>query len=150
MPSKHSHSPQAPSLSAAMRTAYEAVPAKPRQKLLALRRLIFALAAQTQTGPLTETLKWGAPAYLTQQSKSGTTIRLGWDEAQPQTCQIYLNCKTDLIDRYRSLYPDEFTYHGNRCLCLPLDYPMPSPELESCLRMALTYHWDKKNKRKAS
>lgn len=43
-----------------------------------MRRLIVATAAETSgVGPLTEMLKWGEPAYLTEATVSGSTIRLG-------------------------------------------------------------------------
>jgi len=54
------------------------LPAPVKARLLAIRGLIFQLSdGMDSVGPLTETLRWGEPAYLTQTSKSGTTIRLG-------------------------------------------------------------------------
>ncbi|MDE9480186.1 DUF1801 domain-containing protein, partial [Xenorhabdus bovienii] len=45
--------------------------------LLTLRTLIFDTASKTAgVGPITETLKWGQPSYLTLETGSGTTIRL--------------------------------------------------------------------------
>ena len=42
-----------------------------------LRQLIFDVAAKTKdVGQLEETLKWGEPAYLTSESKSGSLIRI--------------------------------------------------------------------------
>jgi len=56
---------------------FRAYPAPLRARLLALRRLIFDTAAETDgVGPLDETLKWGQPSYLTAASRSGTTIRI--------------------------------------------------------------------------
>ncbi|MHA1572057.1 MAG: DUF1801 domain-containing protein, partial [Alphaproteobacteria bacterium] len=56
---------------------FDAYPAALRRRLMALRQLIFETAALSEgVGPLTETLKWGQPSYLTQQSGSGTTIRI--------------------------------------------------------------------------
>ena len=140
----------APPIPVSVDAAFQAFPARPRRKLLAIRQLILVLAEQTGTGPLTETLKWGEPAYLTGATGSGTTIRLGWKEARPDSCEIYVSCNTDLVDRFRTQYPDDFTYMGNRCLSLPLDIKLPSPPLEACLKMALTYHRDKRKKRQAS
>ena len=58
--------------------AFHEFPPEIRTKLLALRKLILDTAASIEgVGPIEETLKWGQPAYLTSQSKSGSTIRLG-------------------------------------------------------------------------
>jgi hypothetical protein len=49
-----------------------------RKKLMQLRKLIFDVASKTEgVGELEETLKWGQTSYLTQKSKSGSTIRIG-------------------------------------------------------------------------
>ena len=63
---------------AAVLAAYEAFPAAVRQKLLDVREILLATAANTPgVGEIEETLKWGEPAYLTHRPKSGSTIRLG-------------------------------------------------------------------------
>ena len=44
---------------------------------MALRGLVFDTAARTAgVGGLTEALKWGQPSYLTEQTGSGTTVRI--------------------------------------------------------------------------
>ena len=61
----------------AVAAVFEAYPAAMRRRLLALRALVFDVAAKTEgVGRLTETLKWGQPSYLTEQTKSGTTVRI--------------------------------------------------------------------------
>ena len=68
-----------PIANAAVARAFEAYPPNIRRKLLALRALILKTAASTQSvGELEETLKWGEPAYLTSESKIGSTIRINW------------------------------------------------------------------------
>ncbi len=58
--------------------AFHVFPSAVRKKLLRLRRLIFDVANKTEgVGEIEETLKWGQPSYLTPQSKSGSTIRIG-------------------------------------------------------------------------
>ena len=58
---------------------FDSYPPALRTRLLALRALIFEVAASTPgVGELEETLKWGEPAYLTTQSKSGSTVRIAW------------------------------------------------------------------------
>jgi hypothetical protein len=61
----------------AVEAVFNACPAAIKKRLLALRAMVFEVAASTPgVGELQETLKWGEPAYLTAQSKSGSTIRM--------------------------------------------------------------------------
>lgn len=121
--------------------AFSRHPAPIRARLLEIRALIFAEAAATQgVGPLTEVLKWGEPAYLTEASKSGSTIRLGVVSAAPDDCAVLFNCKTSLIDSFRSRFGDTFRFDGNRALLVEATGPLPQGPLGLCLRAALTYH----------
>lgn len=115
-----------------------------RLQLLEVRDLVFAVAAETEgVGPLTETLKWGEPAYLTETSKSGTTIRLGVSKSAPDQCAVFVNCQTTLIDTFRTLFANDFTFEGNRALIIPATGDFPREALALCLRAALTYHRQK-------
>ena len=79
-------------------------PAETRQRLLALRQLILDTAAATPgVGRLTETLKGGQISYLKTETGSGTTIRI---DAEGVGVALFVNCRTDLVARYRLLYPD--------------------------------------------
>ena len=112
-----------------------------RLRLLDIRELVYAVAAETEgVGPLTETLKWGEPAYLTEQSKSGTTIRLGATRAAPGACAVLFNCKTTLVETFRSHFAEDFAFEGNRALLVPVTGTLPREPLMLCLRAALTYH----------
>jgi hypothetical protein len=111
-------------------------------RLLKVRQLIFETAAAENVGPLTETLKWGEPAYLTEASKSGTTIRLGLVPSDPDGCAIYFNCKTTLVDTFRTLFADDLTLSGNRAIML--GKRLPEKPLRICIGMALTYHRTKR------
>uniref|UniRef100_UPI002F3F37FA DUF1801 domain-containing protein n=1 Tax=Aminobacter sp. NyZ550 TaxID=2979870 RepID=UPI002F3F37FA len=125
---------------AAVAVAFAAFPAPVRARLLDIRRLILSTAAETSgVGPLTETLKWGEPAYLTETSGSGSTIRLGWPKPGGRTCAVYFNCQTTLVESFRAHFGETFAYQGNRALLLDVDKPLPAP-LAICLAMALTYH----------
>lgn len=115
-----------------------------RRRLFLVRDLIFAVASETEgVGPLTETLKWGEPAYLTEISKSGTTIRLGASKSAPGQCAIFVNCQTTLIDTFRAHFADDFTFEGNRALLFPATGDFRPQPLALCLRAALTYHRQK-------
>ena len=109
-----------------------------------IREWIFDLAATDPAiGPITEALKWGEPAWLTP-SGSGTTIRADWKAKSSATIAIYFNCNTDLIDRVRSHFDGILECEGNRAIILPLDQPIPSDPIKTCLGWALSYHRDKK------
>jgi hypothetical protein len=115
-----------------------------RARLLELREMVFAVAAETEgVGPLTETLKWGEAAYLTEASKSGTTIRLGTIKSAPGDCAVLFNCKTTLIETFRTHFADDFAFEGNRALVVSRTGALPREPLMLCLRAALTYHWRK-------
>ena len=126
--------------------ALDGIPPAARERLAELRALIFETAAATPgVGALTETLKWGEPAYLTEATKSGSTIRLG--VAKDGRCAVYLNCKTTLVEQYRAAFSDVLGFEGNRAVLLDLDAPLPSRALAQVIAMALTYH---RRKRKAA
>jgi hypothetical protein len=120
--------------------AFDAFPAPVRKRLLQVRALIFETAAKLAVGPITETLKWGEPAYLTEATGSGSTIRLGWLRSSEQSCAVLFNCNTTLVESFRARFPDAFAYSKNRAVCLSPSGPLPKAPLSSCLSMALTYH----------
>lgn len=116
-----------------------------RKRLTQLRKLILATAADTPgVGKLEEMLKWNEPAYLTTESKSGSTIRINRISNSDSTYAMYFNCKTNLVDSFRTLFPDTFSFQGNRAIEFDLDDDVP-PELKICISMALTYHLKKKS-----
>ena len=123
---------------------FSTYPPPARARALALRKLVFeCAAADERIGPLTETLKWGEPAYLTDATKAGTTVRLGWKAARPEFCSIFVNCKTSLVDEWRAMYGDSLALIGNREILLPIKGRLPVAEISHCLKMALTYHAEK-------
>ena len=110
----------------------------------AIRSMIFEEAERLEVGPLEETLKWGEPSYLTSKTKSGSTIRMAWKPNDPDNCNIYLNCNTDLVDRFRTDFPSAFKTTGNRCIHVPLGEDISELPLRAALAMALTYHRDRR------
>ncbi|KJS34758.1 MAG: hypothetical protein VR74_19000 [Hyphomonas sp. BRH_c22] len=130
-----------PPAPAAVQAVLDAMPAAPRAYLGKLRDLIRATAAKTPgVGPLTETLKWGEPAFLTNATKSGTTLRLGWKPAAPDTAQLLVPCSTTLVNEWRDLYSGTLAFSGTRAIDLDLRKPLPEAALSHCIAMALTYH----------
>jgi len=118
---------------------FQGYPPDIRKRLLAVRHLIFDVAGDQAAGPLTETLKWGEPAYLTQATKSGTTIRLGRVGGQDGAAVLF-NCQTTLVTGFRDQFGDVFRFDGNRALLLETDGDLPKAPLAICLARALTYH----------
>jgi hypothetical protein len=112
-----------------------------------VRKLIFATAkAHEDVGRLTETSKWGEPAYLTDETGSGSTIRLGRVKDSEEHAAVLFNCKTTLIETFRERFADEFEYRQNRALLLKVSGPLPKQPLSICLSLALTYHLDRRGR----
>ena len=121
-------------------------PAKLRKKLMRLRQLIFDTASKTEgVGKLEETLKWGEPAYLTAESKSGSTIRIDRKKSSETQYAMYFHCQTDLVETFKTIFPGDFTFEGNRSIVFGEDDAVPVKKLSSCIAMALTYHRRKKS-----
>jgi hypothetical protein len=137
----------APPLPREVSRAFDAFPASIGKRLLQVRALIFATAAaHDEVGRLTETLKWGEPAYLTEETGSGSTIRLGRVK-DSEHAAILFNCKTTLIDTFRERFPDRFEYRQTRALLLNVAGTLPKQPLSVCLSLALTYHLDRRRRR---
>jgi Domain of unknown function (DU1801) len=120
-----------------------------RKKLMGLRKLIFEVANRTDgVGELTETLKWGQPSYLTEKSKSGSTVRIGREKKTDGDYAIYFKCQTTLVASFKKRYKDKFRYEGNRAILFRVDDKIPVRELSHCISMALTYHLNKKKRGK--
>lgn len=125
-------------------------PAVVQPKVARLRELILDTAAGLdEVGPLTETIKWGEPAYLTEKTRSGSTIRLAWKPASPDQYALYFNCQTNLVDIFRTLFP-ELHFEGNRALIFDLNERLPEEAVATCIELALTYHSRKRRVRRSA
>lgn len=128
----------------AVEAVFTACPPVLKKKLLALRNMIFEVAASTAgVGQLQETLKWGEPAYLTATSKSGSTVRMAPRKGSSTQYALYFNCQTTLVDSFRTMFPVEFSYERNRAIVFDTADKVPAQALKFCLAMALTYHRNK-------
>jgi len=122
-----------------VKAVFDGFPDAVRGRLLGLRRLIFDVAAATDgVGPLTETLKWGEPAYLTEKSKSGSTVRLGTTK-NPGEAAVFFICHTGLVSRFKDMMPDALPYEGTRAIVFGNDDPIDEDALAQCLAMAMTF-----------
>jgi hypothetical protein len=104
--------------------------------LYQIRELIFGVAKQDGISDILETLKWGEPSYI---SNIGSTVRFDWKVKSPDQYCIYFNCKTSLIETFKEVYGDTFTYEGNRAIVLKIDQDVPLTELAHCISMSLRY-----------
>jgi len=126
---------------------FNTYPTPIRSKLLAIRQLIFESAAATEgVGSITETLKWGEPAYLTVETKAGSSIRLGWKPSMPGFFAIYFNCRTSLVETFRRLFSDRLSFEGNRAIILKESDDLEEMALGICIAMALSYHRTKRKR----
>lgn len=120
---------------------FDAYPGTIRAKLMTLRAMILETAASIDgVGPLEETLKWGQPSYLTTQSGSGSTIRIGRVKPDDDRVAMYFHCQTDLVATFRELYPARLEYGGNRSILFDAAAKIPEKALRHCIGLALTYH----------
>ena len=112
-----------------------------RKKLLELRALILETARKTPgVGAIEEAMKWKEPSFLTAETKSGSTVRIAWKEKPSLHIGIYFNCKTDLIETFRSLYPNDFTFEGRRAIIFSPEEEIPVEKLSHCIAIAQSYH----------
>lgn len=134
-----------PFTNAEVAAKFNAYPPNVRPKLLALRELIFQAAAQAKgAGEIEESLKWGEPAYVTR-NKSGSTVRMDWKKKDPDHYAIYFNCQTNLVETFRTMFPNDFKFEGNRALVFSLEDIVPRDSLVMCVVASLTYHLNRRS-----
>ncbi len=148
-PGKHSTAiAMKPFSNPAVEAHFKSYPPAVRKRMLALRELVFRTAASTEgVGELQETLKWGEPAYVTAQTRSGSTVRMDWKHKHPEQYAMYFHCQTGLVERFRNRFPNDFAFDGNRALVFKLSDTIPTDALASCIETALTYHSRKRSPR---
>ncbi len=125
-----------------VKQAFAEFPAELRERLLAVRDLIYEIAAgDEEIGNVEESLKWGQPSYSV---KTGTPVRLGVHSAERGECALYVHCQTNLIAGFRRKYASRsggrtpVDFDGNRAVVLR-GKKLPVRILRECIRAALTY-----------
>lgn len=109
-----------------------------RSKMLALRELVIETAREIEVvTELEETLKWGEPSYLT---KNGSTLRMDWKSKKPDQYAMYFKCTSRLVETFKLIFKDNFTFEGNRAIIFRIDDKIPKDDLKLCITAALTYH----------
>jgi len=128
----------------AVASTFKAYPADVRRRLMALRALVFETAVTTDgVGRLTETLKWGQPSYLTQETGSGSMVRI--DRLKKgDGYAMYFHCQSGLVGQFKAIYPDTFKYEGKRALVFGVKDRLPKRALAHCIGLALTHHLRRK------
>jgi len=56
---------------------------------------------------------------------------------------MYFHCRTNLVDTFRSLFPTELKFEGNRAIVFDESDAVPTDTLTFCIAAALTYHRNK-------
>lgn len=132
--------PSSPFQSAAVAAKFEAYPSVVRRQLLALREVVFRTAASIpEVGVIEETLKWGEPAYVTKNG-TGSTVRMDWKAKSPDQYGMYFHCQTNLVESFRSMFPNDFVFEGNRALIFKVGERIPIDAVSVCIAACLTYH----------
>lgn len=120
---------------------YQAYYGKRGEQIRKLRQLVLDTANNTKgVGEIEECLKWGQPSFITKRPKSGSTIRIDAIKDCEQKYALYFICNTNLVDRFREIYPKTFEYEGNRAIVFDSSDEIREEELRHCIKMALTYH----------
>ncbi len=140
-----------PFRSAEVAAVFAGYPREIQRRLLALRELILATATRTEgVGELEETLRWGEPAYLTTESKSGSPVRIDWKPRNPSQYAMYFQCQTDLVETFRLRFPHTFVFEGNRAIVFDQAVAPDLDALALCVAAALSYHRNKQALRRAA
>lgn len=53
---------------------------------------------------------------------------------------MYFHCQTSLVETFRTLFPDDFMFEGNRAIVFRESDVVPIDALSFCIAAALTYH----------
>jgi hypothetical protein len=113
---------------------FDAMPVDVAQLLGDARLEIFRISGEAEgIGPLTETLKWGEPAYLTEAPKTGTTLRLGQIGGR---AALMVPCSTTIIEDARAVFGEQPEFSGKRGLILGGERQV----FDYVVNAALTYH----------
>lgn len=120
-------------------------PAPAANALWQCRAMFHDSARRCDVGTLDEALKWGQPSWRPRRNRTGSTLRMGWNPAQPSHISLFVDCKTDLAARLQELYPQLTGNDGRRQIILDLDHPLPEQAIAHLADMTFTYHKARKN-----
>ena len=134
----------APAIPQPVRTVIDTYPVSARSGILVLRHLIYLVAKELpQVGKIEETLRWGQPAYLTTETKAGSTLRLGLHKQA--RFALFAHCQTRIIADYAQAFPGWDRIDGNRAVLFDDKAQIEPERLSHLIRHALTYHMKSSN-----
>ncbi len=120
-----------------VKAKFNSYPEEIKPLLNLVRELISLAAIEYELGTIEETLKWGEPSYLT---KGGSAVRVDWKPKFPNHYFVFFHCQTRLIETFREIYGNLFTYEGKRAIVLTISEEVPLQELKHCISLSLRYH----------
>lgn len=115
-------------------------PAPAQHATWACRTLFHEIARENDLGRLSESLKWGQPAWRPERPRTGSTLRLNWSPAAVDHLAFYVDCKTDLAARMQHLYPALPFNDGRRHIAISLAGPLPEKAIAHLAVMTFAYH----------
>ena len=125
-------------LSKAADQVFAAYPTHVKDKMLKLREMVISVAQELdEIKKLNIELKWGEPSFIT---SIGSTLRMDWKPKTPDQYAMYFQCNSRLVNTFKTVYGDLFTYEGNRAILFKLNDELPEEQLRECIKAALTYH----------
>ncbi|WP_322989058.1 DUF1801 domain-containing protein [Hoeflea sp.] len=111
--------------------------------------LIFEVAEKTsEIGVLKESRKWGEQSFTPVRRNIGSSVRI-----QPRgngDVALMFICHTNLVDEFRTLYPDRLSYEGNRAIVLSGEEANDRAALSHCIGLALTYKLRKRQRARST
>lgn len=107
---------------------------------LSVRTLCWRVAEAAGIGPLSESLKWGQPAWRPIKPRTGSTLRISWRADAPDRLDLFVDCKTDLAARFTAQFPDAFDSDARRRLTIATVAPVPEDALRHLAHQTFTYH----------
>ncbi|WP_069301190.1 DUF1801 domain-containing protein [Neptunicoccus sediminis] len=117
-----------------VQAAFDTFAPEEREKLHVVRRLIFQCAVAIEAGPVTETLRWGQPAYLV---KRGSSLRLGIGKTGQAA--IFAHCQSSIISDFATVFGADFKLDGNRAVYLEKLGPEVLEKLQFLILHGLQY-----------
>jgi len=109
-----------------------------------LRRIAHDVAHAADIGHLSESLKWGQPAWRPARLRIGSTLRVDWSPAAPDRLMAFVDCKTDLAAQMSTRFPGQFHNDGRRALAFDLDVPVDRDAVWQLAHLTFTYHRTKR------
>jgi hypothetical protein len=65
---------------------------------------------------------------------------MDWKKKAPEQYQMYFKCTSRLVETFKLVFGDLFTYEKNRAIIFQLEQEIPVLELKKCIKATLIYH----------